>query len=117
MTAGRVGSKTTFYLMRARKGRLLDPSAYQYFAGTPAAPAWSASPGAAKPVFADPNGVDGSELAYDAGLGRYLLTVAHGTDGRDGGELGVFEGPQPWGPWATVDYEDRWLGIPGGFFL
>ena len=25
--------------------------------------------------------------------------------------MGLFEGPAPWGPWATVDYRDGWLGI------
>ena len=29
----------------------------------------------------------------------------------------MFEGPEPWGPWRTVEYEERWLGIRGGSFL
>src|SRR4051812_8276454 len=35
----------------------------------------------------------------------------HRREGRDGGRFGLFEGPEPWGPWATVDYQDDWLGI------
>ena len=57
--------------------------------------------------------MDGPEVAWDAGLGRFLLTAGHG----GGGRIGVFEGPTMWGPWATVDYEDRWLGMTGGEFL
>ena len=29
----------------------------------------------------------------------------------------MFEAPQPWGPWRTVDYEDAWLRIRGGSYL
>jgi len=103
--------------MRAPKARLQDRSAYEYFAGTAAAPAWDAAPAAARPVFADPGSVNGQDVVYDAGLDRYLVTVGHGADGSDGGGLGMFEGPKPWGPWRTVAYEERWLGIPGGSFL
>jgi hypothetical protein len=105
------------YLMRAPRTALGVREAYRYFAGTDAGggAVWSASPGAAVPVFEDPAGVDGPEIVWDAGLGRFLLTAGHG--GGGGGEIGVFEGPSLWGPWGTVDYEDRWLGMTGGEFL
>ena len=67
----------------------------------------------ASAIFIDPNGVDGPQIAYDPGVGRYLLTIAHGHDGADGGRIGVFEAREPWGPWRTVEYEDGWLGIRG----
>jgi hypothetical protein len=53
-------------------------------------------------------------MVYDRALGRYLLSLGHGAEA---GHLGLFEGPEPWGPWATVEYEDRWLGIGGGGYL
>ena len=105
-----------FYLMRVPTAGLGEAS-YEYFAGTAAAPAWDAAPAAARPVFADPGGVNGQDVVYDAGLDRYLVTVGHGADGSSGGGLGVFEGPTPWGPWWTVEYEGRWLRIRGGSFL
>ncbi len=118
LTATRAGAAPrAVSLMRAPRARLQDGSAYEYVVGTAAAPAWGGSPAAAVPVFADPRGVNGQDVVRDAGLGRYLVTVGHGADGSDGGELGVFEGPEPWGPWRTVAYEERWLGIRGGSFL
>ena len=102
------------YLMRAPEAGLQTRAAYRYLAGSPSAPVWSALPAEAVPVFADPAGADGPRLGYDAGLHRYLLTAGHG----GGDRVGVFEGPRPWGPWATVDYEDGWLGIgDGGSYL
>jgi hypothetical protein len=61
--------------------------------------------------------VDGPQIVYDAGIGRYLLTVAHGGGNDDGGRIGVFEAAAPCGSWRTVAYEERWLGIRGGAYL
>ena len=103
------------YLMRARSDALLDQGAYAYFAGTDGQgqPAWSADPGAAVPVFADRNGVTGPEIVWAPPLGRFLMTAAH----TKADQIGVFEAPAMWGPWATVDYEEGWLGMTGGQFL
>ena len=100
--------------MRAPATALQDRGAYAYFAGTDAAglPVWDANQASAVPVFADPAGAEGPALVWDAGLGRFLLTAGHG-----GGTFGLFEGPTPWGPWSTVDYESRWLGMRGGDYL
>jgi hypothetical protein len=117
LTATKAGiAPRAFYLMRVPRAGL-GKAPYEYFAGTAAAPAWGESPGAARPVFADPKGVNSQDVVHDAGLGRYLVTAGHGADGSDGGGLGVFEGPEPWGPWRTVESEGRWLGIRGGSFL
>src|SRR3954453_20898936 len=75
---------------------------------------WGTSPTVARPVFQDAAGVNGPSILYDQGLGRYLLTVAHGDNG---GHLGVFEAASLPGPWHTVEYEDRWLGMTGGSYL
>ena len=102
------------FLLRAPAGKPQDQASYEYLTGTDAtgAPTWGTDPAAAHAVFRDPGGVYGPRIVYDAALGRYLLTAAHG-DGS-GGRIGLFEGPAPWGPWRTVDYEDAWLGMAGG---
>jgi Domain of unknown function (DUF4185) len=82
-------------------------TAYQWFSGTAAAPAWSSSKGAAKPIFADPAGVRQPTLQWVPGLRRYLLTAAHTGPGR----VGVFESANLWGPWRTVHYTESWLGL------
>ena len=109
------------YLMRAPKGSLLNKTSYEYFAGTASTPSWSTLVGAAKPIFVDPAGTQSPRMNYDAALGRYLLTTAHGSSaarsGTSGGKLGLFESQEPWGSWRTVEYEERWLGINGGIFL
>ena len=38
--------------------------------------------------------------------GRYLLFTNH-TEFA-GGNLGVFDAPEPWGPWTTVEYSRAW---------
>ena len=116
MTAARpVDPPRAVFLMRAPADALQDRTQYAYFAGTDAGglPVWSADQGSAVPIFTDPAGANGPALVWDAGLGRYLLTVGHG----GGGTLGLFEGPTLWGPWSTIDYENRWLGMRGGDFL
>jgi hypothetical protein len=111
MTAIRSGgAPKAVYLMRAPKGSLTAKETYQYFGGS----SWSPSPAAARPVFEDRAGANGPSILYDAALGRYLLTLAHG---NGGGRLGVFEATSPTGPWRTVAYEDRWLGMTGGDYL
>ena len=65
-------------------------------------------------MFTDGNGIRGATITYDAGLGRYILTIGHG---NDAGNLGIFEAAEPWGSWSTVDYEGRWLGINSGEYL
>jgi hypothetical protein len=107
-------SAKSFYLLRAPKDQLANKAAYQYFSGAPTSPAWSASRSGAVPVFTDVNGVSGASIVYDAAIHRYVLTLGHGSDA---GNLGIFEAPEPWGPWSTVAYEDRWLGINSGEYL
>ena len=115
LTATRPDRPTLLYMVRVPRGSLQTKAAYEYLTGSAAAPAWTTRPAAASPIFVDPNGVDAPELVYDRGLGRYLLTASHGREGANGSYAGVFEGPEPWGPWATVDYRDDWLGIlPAG---
>ena len=62
------------------------------------------------PVFVDANGANGASVSFDAGLGRYLLTTQH-TAGTGPEGFGLFEAPEPWGPWRTVDYEQDWGGL------
>jgi hypothetical protein len=108
MKAG--GAPKAVYLMRAPSSQLANKSAYQYYNGS----SWGTSPGAARPVFADPAGTNGASILYDAGLRRYILTLAHGANC---GRFGMFEAASLTGPWFTVEYEDHWLGVSGGDFL
>ncbi|MDB5357920.1 MAG: hypothetical protein JWN24_4373 [Phycisphaerales bacterium] len=101
------------YLGRAPSDKLTDRDAYEFFsARDPHAPAWSSDLSRAHPVFADarPTG-DLATVVYVPALRRYLLTSFH----KGPGELGIFDAPQPWGPWTTVGYYDHWaeMGAEG----
>ena len=115
----REGDSTRIYLKRVPKEHLRsDPAApglYQYLIGADSrgrAIGWSTREADAHAIFADPNGVDSPEIAYDAKLHRYLLTAGHYRSGLAGrssiGQVGIFEAAHPWGPWATVGYYDDW---------
>jgi len=79
----RRGEGTRVYLKRVPKGSLTDDpavsSAYEYLTGVDLrgnARAWSHRERDAAPVFVDPRGVD-LNVAYDAPLGRFLVTAGH----------------------------------------
>lgn len=103
-------------LMRVPKDRILERDAYTFFAGSDASgeTAWTADPTARKPVFEDPNGARRTSVVYHAGLKRYLLCTPHGA--ADAGNLGMFDAPEPGGPWSTVAYYENWGGFGSTFF-
>ncbi len=111
-------------LMRSTITGLTDFASYQYFAGTIAdgTPIWTSDIEARKPVFEDAdNGVMRTSVNYNSGLGRYFLVTEHtkrsGSSG--GGNIGIYEAPEPWGPWKTVFFELGWaphLNGKGSFF-
>lgn len=97
-------------LARVPRGRIRDRQAYEFFSGLHggATPTWSFDIAQKQPVFSDPNGA-GTRLGvvFHPGVGRYLMTIAH----NNSGGLGIFDAPEPWGPWTTVAYYDDWLGF------
>ncbi len=96
--------KTGLALFRVPKERLADRAAYRFFAGLDAAgaPRWTADIARQAPVFQDPRWTEwGVTCAYHPVYRRYLLSVRHH---GDSGEWGLFDAPEPWGPWTTVGY-------------
>jgi uncharacterized protein DUF4185 len=114
------GDTTHAYLARALSSNLLnDPTvagqtSYEFFTGLDAQgnPSWSIDESKAQPVFTDPNGVStGFLVVYNLPLKRYIATTSHGGQVE---QLGVFDAPEPWGPWTTVAYYDNWGGFGAG---
>lgn len=92
------------FLARVVKDRIFTGrEAYEWFAGLKdGRPTWGAL-AAKQPVFENPDGVGWCASAgYNAGLGRILLAVEHTASAA--GAMGLFDAPQPWGPWTTVKY-------------
>ncbi len=96
------------YLSRVSEDRLFsNKTAHEFFCGFDAegSPKWG--PLDAKvPVFEDPNGVGWCLAAcYNPYFKRVVLTTQHDENAQ--GRLGIFDAPNPWGPWSTVKYFDR----------
>jgi hypothetical protein len=95
-------------LARVPSEKILDRNAYEFYAGENGnVPVWSGDIQQRVPVFENGAGVGWCiNVSYNAGLGRYLLTTEHTETHR--GNLGIFDAPEPWGPWTTVCYQENW---------
>jgi len=100
--------RTDIALFRVPKDQIMNRAAYEYFSGfdNTNKPLWSTDINLRKAVFSDPNSVGwGARVSYNPVLKRYLLTTWHANDGS----WGVFDAPEPWGPWTTVAYYTQWM--------
>lgn len=93
-------------LIRVPRGQLAQQSAYQFFSGLDGSgnPTWSSNLADRKPAFRDAiNGSMRTSVSYNAGLGRYIL-VTQQVDRFESANyhIGIYEAPEPWGPWHTV---------------
>jgi hypothetical protein len=90
------------YLARVPVDRMKEQDAYEFFAGAEAGGKikWAHSGAEAQPAFFDPNNDGIGSVQYAPAIKRYLLASFHGGPGQ----LGVFDAPNPWGPWTTVCY-------------
>ena len=109
----RQGHDTEVYTGRVPIDKIQDRAAYQFLCGLPdQQPVWSTDLARWHPVFADPRGTgDLATVVYHPALKRFLLTTFH----KGPGQLGIFDAPQPWGPWTTVAYYEDWgsMGTEG----
>jgi hypothetical protein len=95
-------------LARVPVDQMLNREAYEFFAGmNEHGPTWTRNIMDREPVFENSRGVGWCiHVSYNAGLNRYLLTTEHTETHR--GKLGIFDAPEPWGPWTTVCYQQHW---------
>lgn len=100
-------------LLRVAKKQIEDRKSYEFFAGTDGdgKPRWVKDVAKRKPTWVDEkNGTHRMAVSYNPGLKRYLLTTM--TVNRDGW-IGMYDAPEPWGPWTTVHLgrnPDLWGG-------
>lgn len=107
-------------LARVPKDRLTDREAYEFFADLDAreTPRWNPDIAGRGAVFAHPGRCYRSGISYDAGLRRYLwyqvLPESRDPRGpRFQGGFGIYDAPEPWGPWTTVSFTNDWDVGPG----
>ena len=97
-------------LARVARSRIKDKRAYEYFRGRDARnkPVWTADVDQRGPVFSHEGRCYRSGVSYNAGLKRYLWChVLPGGDPRFRGGFGIYDAPEPWGPWSTVLFHRR----------
>ncbi|MFN8179032.1 MAG: T9SS type A sorting domain-containing protein [bacterium] len=104
-----------FILLRVPAASITNMSAYEYFVRTDGAgaPIWSSDPAQRGAVFtyvdAGQAQCERSGISYHATLGRYLWFQSYPLLGG----FGVYDAPQPWGPWTTVYFTTGWDQDPG----
>ena len=92
-------------LARVPQGEILTQGSYEWYAGLDGGnqPLWTSDAVQRQPVFEDANGVGWNvSVSYNAPLQRYLLATEHSETFK--GNMGLFDAPEPWGPWTTVTY-------------
>lgn len=103
-------------LARAPADKIRERDAYEFFAGRndAGAPAWTKDIEDRKPVLSYPGNCQRVDAVYNSGLKRYLLAVSYGHEGG----WGIFDAPEPWGPWTTAFHTRYWgLGKTHGYRL
>jgi CubicO group peptidase (beta-lactamase class C family) len=107
-------------MARVSKQKIRVRAAYEFFKGLDAAgqPTWTADIRDRGAVFVNPGSCYRSGISYNAGLGRYLWCqiLPFSTDERGPrfqGGFGIYEAPEPWGPWRTAFYTEAWDVGPG----
>ena len=110
---------TSVHLRRTTPANVQSEASYEFFSGTASSPTWSTSSSASKPILTDAAGVQFPTLQWNPGTRRYLLAAAHSPsyNGTSFPKLGIFDAPNPWGPWTTAYYSNSFMGATGGLFL
>jgi CubicO group peptidase (beta-lactamase class C family) len=103
-------------LARVPKERVRERAAYEFFEGLDATggAVWSSEIARRGAVFTHPGRCYRCGVSFNAALRRYLwCQTLPGGDARFAGGFGIFDAPEPWGPWSTVFCTERWDVGPG----
>jgi CubicO group peptidase (beta-lactamase class C family) len=103
-------------MARVPQDQIGERSAYEFFRGLDddRRPLWSKDVADRQAVFVHQGNCYRSGISYNAALMRYLWcqTLPKG-DARFEGGFGIYDAPEPWGPWTTVYVSQRWDVGPG----
>ena len=103
-------------MMRVHQDKIKDRKAYDFFQGLTdaGAPTWTKDINQRGAVFEHPGRCYRSGISYNAGLKRYLWSqTLPGAAPRFSGGFGIYDAPEPWGPWTTVYFTELWDVGPG----
>jgi hypothetical protein len=112
-----------FILMRVPREKVGERAAYEFFAGFDdrARPRWTRQAAERQAVFENPDSCLRSAITYHPGLKRYLWWQAipqqpghrDRGDTRFSGGFAIYDASEPWGPWTTVYFAEKWDMGPG----
>ncbi|HEY6226821.1 MAG TPA: hypothetical protein VI282_06845, partial [Verrucomicrobiae bacterium] len=109
-----------FILARVQSKKIKDQESYEYFNAADASgkSVWTKNISERGAVFTFPNNCYRSGITYDTGLKRYLWCQIlphskHPQGPRFQGGFGIYDAPEPWGPWTTVYFTTDWDVGPG----
>jgi CubicO group peptidase (beta-lactamase class C family) len=103
-------------LARVNKKHIKQRDAYEFFVGrdSEGRPSWTRHIDERGGVFVHRSRCYRSTISYNAPLGRYLwCQILPGEDPRFSGGLGIYDAPEPWGPWSTAYFAEAWDVAPG----
>jgi CubicO group peptidase (beta-lactamase class C family) len=104
-------------LARVPKSKIRERAAYEFFAGTDSSggATWTSDVTNRTHAFEYPGHCDRIDVVFNPAIHRYLMALAFG-DGKGG--WGIFDAPEPWGPWTTAYITHDWgLGDTHGYRL
>jgi hypothetical protein len=93
-------------LARVARQRIRERAAYEFYGGVDSAgtPLWTRSMEERAPVFTYAGHCRRLDVVHHPGIDRYLLALAYDAEGG----WGIFDAPEPWGPWTTAHHTLRW---------
>jgi hypothetical protein len=104
-------------LARVPQANIRDREAHEFFVKRQkgGGAVWSKDIAKRGAVFENPAKCYRSGISYNPGLKRYLWcqTIYGDKDMRFEGGIAIFEAKEPWGPWRTVFYTEKWDVGPG----
>jgi CubicO group peptidase (beta-lactamase class C family) len=107
-------------LARVPKQRLTERAAYEFFVAcdSQGRPQWSPDIARRGAVFEHRGNCYRGGITYNAALQRYLWCQIlphsrHPQGMRFQGGFGIYDAPEPWGPWTTAFYTEEWDVGPG----
>jgi CubicO group peptidase (beta-lactamase class C family) len=107
-------------LARVPKGSIRDRGAYEFLRVFNAAgkPVWTRQMAGRGAVFGHPGRCYRSGITYNPALRRYIWVQIlpqsrHPQGPRFQGGFGIYEAPEPWGPWRTAFFTENWDVGPG----
>lgn len=107
-------------MARVHRDRLRERDAYEFLVAVDSdgTARWSPDIDQRAAVFENQGRCYRGGITYNAGLKRYLwCQVLPESTHRDGprfqGGFGIYDAPQPWGPWTTLFFSSAWDVGPG----